>query len=685
NGRKPSKPKTARRNFIRNVPQISLTTDVQCQDIIKKVLKSNAYELRFKRSDEMPYSRSGQGLFITNNFMLVPHHFIDFYLEVLEEGDHGALIELVPSYNESCKISTVTMLLRDFLGVTIENGELSSPANANQTPTLLNTDLAIIEVPRVAPKANILKYFADQTYVESLKSRLTVWLGQNTKSVELTQAAGRKRCEVVVDSKNYESFSLPTTIEYNIATKVGDCGAILGVADVSNPTRKICGMHVAGNSSFGIGYSAIITHEDLVEFFEHIKRPEELKSDLGVNTSEIQCDDGKLLNSLRVVEADAPPVTYPFKTKIIKSPAYNKLLPSTMEPAKVTLPNEEISESNPWFNSYQTYNMNPVYGDSQKIKKAAHQYKDMLFANSPIHVEPKIYTYQEAIVGIPGTEYGSLNRGTSPGYPDILDPRIKTQKRKYYFGDSEEYDLTTKESEELKRDVESIINNAKQNIRDQHVYVDYLKDEIRDTAKVEACKTRLFSASPLRLLIAYRMYFGAYQQWFQINRIDNQSTIGLNVYSNEWHILATRLLSKAPVGSKNIGAGDYKGFDGSENPSIHWEILNIINSFYDDGRENARIRKVLWYELVNSLHYFNGRIIEWISSLPSGHPMTAIVNNMYNGIAFRFCWYNIFENTPYEDKFEDKVYLATMGDDNVFSVSLDAMDKFNKCYQLSLS
>ena len=123
-------------------------------------------------------------------------------------------------------------------------------------------------------------------------------------------------------------------------------GSILGIADVSNPTRKICGMHVAGNSSFGIGYSAIITYEDLVEFFEHIKRTEELKSDLGVNTSEIQCDDGKLLNSLRVVESGAPPVTYPFKTKIIKSPAYNKLLPSSMEPAKVTLPSEEISEFN---------------------------------------------------------------------------------------------------------------------------------------------------------------------------------------------------------------------------------------------------------------------------------------------------------------------------------------------------
>ena len=126
------------------------------------------------------------------------------------------------------------------------------------------------------------------------------------------------------------------------------------------------------------------------------------------------------------------------------------------------------------------------------------------------------------------------------------------------------------------------------------------------------------------------------------------------------------------------GAGDYKGFDGSENPSIHWEIFDIIQGFYNDGDTNKRVRRILWYELTNSIHYFNGRAYEWVSSLPSGHPMTAIVNNMYNGIAFRYCWKVIYKDTPHEGKFNEDTYLITMGDDNVFAVRPEHIPTFNE-------
>lgn len=677
-GRKPRKPKIPRRSFIRNVPQISLTTDVQCQDILRKVLKSNAFEIRVRRSKDLPFVRSGQGLFLTGTYMLLPHHFLDHFMIILEEGDHQAQIELVPTYNESTKISTVTMFLKDFLGVTIDGEEISSPENAYQTETMLSSDLAIVDVPRIAPKSNIIKYFVTRDYINNMNTRLTIWLGQNTKVTEMTQSAGRVRNEVAVDSISYQSFSLPTAIEYNIATKIGDCGAIMAIADVSNPTRKLGGMHVAGNTSYGIGYSSLITYDDIVEFFSLIERKEEIEASLGTNTSEMQCGATSFMSSNKVVEDEAPRITYPIGTKIMRSPLYSEVSTSTMLPSSISLPNDAIAVTNPWFNSYGTYNMNPVFADFEEIRLASHMYKDMLFSNSDVYIEPRLYTFEEAVVGIPGSEYGALNRGTSAGYPDILQPAIKTSKRKYYFGDEDDYNLNSQECNQLRKEVDSIISEAKKNIRSQHVYIDYLKDEIRDIQKVRDNKTRLFSASPLRLLIVYRMYFGAYQQWFQVNRINNQSTIGLNVYSTEWNVLAKRLLSKAPFGSKNIGAGDYKGFDGSENPSIHWEILNIINEFYGNNEEDNRVRKILWYELVNSLHYFNGQIFEWTSSLPSGHPMTAIVNNMYNGIAFRFCWRDIFKQSDLVDKFEENVYLATMGDDNVFAVSVDVKDKFNE-------
>lgn len=677
-GRKPHAKRTVRRDYVRNVPQISLTTDVQCQDILKKVIKSNVYELRVKRTPSSNFIRSGQGLFVTTSFLLLPHHFLDHYHEIIEEGDIEAMIELTPIYNDSSKISTTTMLLKDFLGVELEDGKLTIAENAFQTENLKASDLALIDVPRIAPKANILKYISSRSYVQSLNNRLTIWLGQNVRNVELTQSAARMRSEVVIDSKTYEPFSLPTTIEYTIATKVGDCGSVLAVADVSNPIGKICGMHVAGNTSFGIGYSSIFCREDIEELFESINRSLEITAQCGTSTSNLQSNSDEFMAPNKVVASDLKDITYPTRTKIMPSPLYAKIVPPKMMPSKVTYPDLRATEENPWFNSYATYNMNPSYADFNMIHSAAIQYKDMLFKESIEYVEPRLYTYDEAILGIPGTEYGAINRNTSVGYPDILNSSIQTQKRKYYFGSADEYDLQNSNCKRLESEINAMIENAKKGIRDEHIYVDYLKDELRDFVKVEAAKTRLFSSCPLRLLILYRMYFGAFQHWFQINRVNNQSSIGLNPYSIEWDVIAKRLTSLAPLEVKNIGAGDYKGFDGSENPSIHWEIFDIIQDFYNDGDTNKRVRRILWYELTNSVHYFNGRAYEWVSSLPSGHPMTAIVNNMYNGIAFRYCWKKIYKDTPHEGKFNEDTYLITMGDDNVFAVRPEHIDHFNE-------
>lgn len=64
--------------------------------------------------------------------------------------------------------------------------------------------------------------------------------------------------------------------------------------------------------------------------------------------------------------------------------------------------------------------------------------------------------------------------------------------------------------------------------------------------------------------------------------------------------------------------------------------------------------------------------------MPSGHPLTSMVNNMYNGIAFRYCWNRAFEDQPEEGLFDNYCYLITMGDDNVFSVPQQYIEFFNE-------
>jgi hypothetical protein len=171
------------------------------------------------------------------------------------------------------------------------------------------------------------------------------------------------------------------------------------------------------------------------------------------------------------------------------------------------------------------------------------------------------------------------------------------------------------------------------------------------------------------------MYFGSYVIYCQENCVSNGFATGMNVYSNQWQDFAKNLLSRGPY----MGAGDYSAFDGSEKPCVHKSILNVIESFYQGNEHDKNIRKVLWLELINSKHIAGDKIYAWFSSLPSGHPLTTLVNNHYNHIAFRLVWLYVHNNDPLcLHSFSTHVYLCTLGDDNIFSVSPDKISVFNE-------
>jgi len=65
-------------------------------------------------------------------------------------------------------------------------------------------------------------------------------------------------------------------------------------------------------------------------------------------------------------------------------------------------------------------------------------------------------------------------------------------------------------------------------------------------------------------------------------------------------------------------------------------------------------------------------------SLPSGHPLTALINTMYNAIAFRYCWYRANgDDLSCVSDFLEYVYCVMLGDDNVFTTHPDFCHSFN--------
>lgn len=163
----------------------------------------------------------------------------------------------------------------------------------------------------------------------------------------------------------------------------------------------------------------------------------------------------------------------------------------------------------------------------------------------------------------------------------------------------------------------------------------------------------------------------------QRTRIRNGIAVGINPYT-EWDYLYRKMTSKGP----HCVAGDFKQFDSSEQPDIHWAILDEINAWYNDGPVNGLIRQVLWMEVVHSRHLggVDGKgktIYQWNKSLPSGHPATSIINSFYNLTLFCLVWIDIF-GIGEAANFWVYVYICVYGDDNVLNIHPDYIDRFNQ-------
>jgi len=176
--------------------------------------------------------------------------------------------------------------------------------------------------------------------------------------------------------------------------------------------------------------------------------------------------------------------------------------------------------------------------------------------------------------------------------------------------------------------------------------------------------------------LAVRQYFLGFIESVMRNRISNEVCVGTNVYSNDWNKLGIKLSRYG----NHVIAGDFSNFDGSLHQEILWKICDIINQWYDDGDENARVRNVLFEEIVNSVVSVDGILLQKTHAQPSGNPLTVIINSIFNQIVMRMAYLlaKREENLPLMCDFTDHVSMATYGDDNVLNISPTVIDWYNQ-------
>jgi len=632
-----------------SVAQPQANIDSTSDDMMISLMDTSLYIMLLVAPNQINTHKIGSILFLENRLALVPKHYFKWLEWRLKHDSSSSTssIRLI-NYTETCEKTFVT--INEFLSLEIigENTD---------------KDLCVVKFPdSYRCHKNILKYFVPQ-HTFSNMTRYYISLPTWTPgSLYVTRMWAAQMADLSLSTFYLPGYVIRGLLRYKGSTKNGDCGVPLLINSTTVNPGKILGIHIAGTSDWS--FCSVVSREDI-------------EAMMGYSSVIAEPQAGDLLpphmqvNYIRTIDQH---ICSSIKTKIKPSPLFNKIcepltLPARLRPFKVL--GVPVFPMHKALSSYYPRDFNP---DPACLIKAVQDFTHFfLNIDTEGGHDKSILTYSEAVLGRPHDIFmDSIPRSTSAGFPYVLNPVKGFRGKEWFFGKDQDYDLTTVGSRVLEAQVRDILKNARLGIRKEHVYVDFLKDERRPVAKVLEGKTRLVSACPLPLLVSIRCMFLSFTSFVMHNRIANQSAIGSNAYGRDWDLLARTLLH---YGDGGFVAGDFSGYDGSLHGCIMMHIVDVANLWYNDDEPDKLARLTLLKDIYNSLHVYDNVIYEWKSSMPSGNPLTTLINTMYNLVSMRYAWYkSVGVDGP---DFASCCTAITFGDDNIIGVSEPWRDIFN--------
>jgi hypothetical protein len=209
------------------------------------------------------------------------------------------------------------------------------------------------------------------------------------------------------------------------------------------------------------------------------------------------------------------------------------------------------------------------------------------------------------------------------------------------------------------------VSAAEQNETIKLPFVETMKDERRPVEKVKLGKTRTFSAGQIEFVILFRAYFLPILDYLKTHRISNCVAIGMNVFSKEWDQIA-HIFSK--FSKPAVIAGDFSSFDASLMQVLLELIGDMLIGAFNDGEANKKVRQALWSNITHSLRISGHWVLAFGRGNPSGCPITAELNSLYNLFATMYAYSLVSDQV--ENFFKDVDFLA-YGDDNLIQMNPD--------------
>lgn len=527
-------------------------------------------------------------------------------------------------------------------------------------------DLAFVQIRNIPPRKNIsgllplspLGGIFKGTYVGITKE------GQQfRRSVAAikSQMFNVHSCGVDVDTKGW----LGTV---DTPTQNGDCGSMLVAQCPRGPV--LLGLHFVGEPvSKRVGMMPLIVY-DFEEAVEYFDRPivESHEPTLSAPSASHVLGDLHTKSVFRYLEEGTANVYGSFQGW--RAVPRSRVVPTVMAEAVVRR-GYTVRHGKPVMKGWEPWRIaaqemvSPVSKiDSEILDKCVDGYVNDVLSVLPQEELDEIMVYDDVTTlnGAAGVAYvDKMNRNTSAGFP-------WRKTKKAFLEPLDDGTDGVKATPEIMERVQKVIEGYQQGRRYMPVFTGHLKDEALKFSKIESKKTRVFTGAPFDWSFVVRKYLLSFVRVMQRNKFIFEAAPGTNAQSLEWQEIRSYLVQH---GLDRMIAGDYAFFDKSMPPIIilaAFAIMRRICAKAGYTLEDLLVLEGIAEDTAFPLVDFNGDLVEFFGSNPSGHPLTVIVNCLANSLYMRYCWM-VLSGDKDCSRFKAHVALITYGDDNALGVS----------------
>jgi len=443
----------------------------------------------------------------------------------------------------------------------------------------------------------------------------------------------------------------------------GKCGSPL-----LNPEGKIISIHFAGHEIAGVhyGYSAPIFKEQFDVAAVQAQEPLNIKHEMNS------------FPNLKYYSHYPNPPYHTESTKLRPSEIASKAWDSTTFPCIQSDKDLRYKFADtPLRDGVSTIGAVTNSPEIFSLRSATRAVAEEMLKHMTTPSMPAPVSVFEAVTAANHNFVESMNLSTSAGLPWIADFTRKNLKSDYIQHQiTKDGKHTVKLTDNFKEKYEMQFNMRLHGMPPREPFWAHLKDERRKEEKLTSFGgTRVFSVSPLELVLSCRRALLPIMDAFHSNPVKLHHAIGLSPDSTQW----TELIESLRMKSDKIIQLDFSKFS----DSMPWEFVeaafDVVISYYEHynlmNPELYHLLQTIKYEITRSLICVGDEVYELLNGVLQGHPITSLINSLVNIIEQVYVWIRLTGSTGTD--FFKQCGIVVMGDDVVISVPKRFLRTYN--------